>query len=220
MALASELIIACARTYGDAGMDRLDEATWRGHLTNALRQVVLVRPDANAVRMAIPLVPGMEQALPDGSGELPRGVQLIGVHRNMGADGQTPGQPVTQAAEKDIYLAGGWGEAAGAYVAHYAWDEKTPAFFQVWPPVPSGGLFVLASFSVEPVPVAAMEQAIGLAEIYVNPVMEWMLHLAFREDTESAVNQGRASGYWNAFFASLGVKTQRDAWFRPKGGEG
>src|SRR3990172_11887436 len=57
---------------------------------NALLQIVLVRPDANADTKAVALVAGTKQDLPAGD------IRLLDVVRNMGIAGNTPGNAIQQ----------------------------------------------------------------------------------------------------------------------------
>ncbi|HDK8696501.1 TPA: hypothetical protein PVA50_004840, partial [Aeromonas hydrophila] len=48
-------------------------------------------------------------------------------------------------------------------------------------------------------------------DIYINPIIDFMLYRCFSKDAEYAANSNRAAGHYNAFLQQLGEKTQADA---------
>ncbi|MNR41654.1 hypothetical protein D3C85_1600680 [compost metagenome] len=50
-----------------------------------------------------------------------------------------------------------------------------------------------------------------LDDIYINPIIDFMLYRCFSKDAEYSANSNRAAGHYNAFLQQLGEKTQADA---------
>ena len=43
-----------------------------------------------------------------------------------------------------------------------------------------------------------------LDDIYINPIIDFMLYRCFSKDAEYAANSNRAAGHYNAFLQQLG----------------
>lgn len=204
---AITLINLCAREYNDTAFERITKANWLAWLNDAQRNVVLVRPDANAVTQNITLVAGTKQSTP-------AGVQrLLGVTRNMGANGTTVGKALrfTQhEAQNDVNL--DWYSATPASpVREIVYDDKKdPNSFWTRPPAIAGWQ-IEAITSKAPTDVTDADNgAITLQDIYSGPIQEWMLHRAYCLATQSANQFQRAQFYFSSFFNLLGVKLRGD----------
>jgi hypothetical protein len=176
-------------------------------LTNdALRQVVLVRPDAAARIEALKLAPGSMQRLPSGSG------LLLDVIRNMGSDGTSPGAPIRKCMSDDLDIAAPERhvQAGTGTIDEYMYDLRTPTSFQVHPAVPeSPAVYVEIAHVAAPAPLAEDEN-LPLSEIYAGPILDWILHRAYLADSDSPNGRSRAEAHYEAFFRVLGEKSQSD----------
>lgn len=181
-------------------------------IIDAFRAVCLVRPDAYVVTETFKLESNRAlQALPDGI------TRLGGILQNMGADGATYGKAITGPVprEKLDAVAPDWMTTAGAYVRQFTYDEATPRQFFVQPPVAGEWYVLLKVFRVPP-PLAALDDAIPLDDIYVPAIREWALYHEFARDSERTPNYTRAGRHFTNFFQMLGVKVRSDMAVSPK----
>ncbi len=172
-------------------------------ISDAQRAVVLCRPDANAVVESVRLLEGStRQTLPEG------GVRFLGVIRNMGGDGETPGRAVRVASLESFNLvSANWHRAASAdEIYDYAPDEVTPTVFWV-SPAPGPDVWVEIKYSAAPDDVSA-EGNLSILPVFSEPVREYALYRAYARNDASVDFQGRAALHLQRFFSLLGQEAQ------------
>lgn len=183
-----------------------------GYLSAAQRAVALVRPDATATTVSVPLATGTKQSLPAG------GQRLLKVIRNMGADGATPGAVIRKVDvesldnfDPDWHLQ----SKAGKTVLEYVYDDRVPEVFYVNPPVPaSPAVHVELAHSVTPPQITAESQELSIDDIYEAALRHWTLYLAYSLNVEQR-NASRAATHYQGFFNVLGVKIRGDMMVSP-----
>ena len=203
---ASEVIDLCAIEAEDVSKVTYTEAHWILYLNQAVRALVVARPES-AMRIAsIQLSSGTRQILPSGY------ERLMAIPRNMGSDGVTPGSAVQgpKPMEHMDLLAPTWhSDTAGAEVTEYFYDPSRPKVFYVNPPVASTpALYVEAHLVYPPVPITATTDTVGVDSMYSVALMEYMLYLAFARDHESSPNFARSGAHLDRFLALTGLKEQ------------
>ena len=215
----STIINDVAKELGDTAFTTWTRAHLIGLLNQAVRQVLLVRPDANSSTESIPLTAGSLQALPAGA------LRLLRVIRNMGTDGLTPGrvirfvdQPTLDAFDPDWHSA-----TPSAVIKSYTYDEKAPDVFYVNPPANGLTQIEVVVSRLPAVLDPAMDDptfndantVTNLKDIYANTLMDWVLYKAYSYES-SAVNSAQmANAHMNSFYNSLGVKAKTDAAISP-----
>lgn len=170
------------------------------------REIVTFKPDANALITPVQLSPGTKQAIPAG------GIQFIGMPRNMGADGQTPGRAVT-VMDKDKLdkLHPDWHtDTPSGMVRHVMFDDKVPKVFWVTPPQPDPAHHAEIAYSVPPADIADETAPINLDDIYANPLYYYGLYWAYTDDAEDPANLELAAAAYNQFLQLLGVKDVKE----------
>lgn len=212
--LAIELINLCAREYNDVAFARIAKsgataANWLQFLNDAQRAVVIVRPDANPVTLAVQLAQGTRQNLPQG------GLRLLDATRNMGSTGTAAGDAVrlsdrqtTDAANRSWHTAN-----PSVKVREVLYDErKDPTKYWVTPPVPSTpAVYLEIIFSKSPTDVTDADAgAITISDVYAPALQEWMLYRAYSLATQALNQQQRATFKYQTFFNLLGVKLRGD----------
>jgi hypothetical protein len=213
---AIDVIELCAREYQDVAYQRIFKSpatgspNWLDWLNDAQRAIVLVRPDANAAVESIPLVAGTKQAIPATA------LRLLGVTRNMGADGLTAG-PTIRLIDRGTLddLNRNWHTAtAGSSVDEVVYDEKkAPRSFYVTPPL-SVARYIEVELSKVPTDVTDPDAGtIALADIYAGPMQAWMLHRAYGMQTQALNMFQRSQFYFTSFFNQLGVKIRGEMFF-------
>lgn len=193
-------------------------ATWTAAqliewLNDAIRTLVLVRPDASAITSSMQLASGTRQTL--AAGEL----RVIRVTRNMGVAGTTPGRAIRLGSIPDIDAFNpDWHTATtDVVVREYMFDESRPDEFWVTPPVPaSPAVFVEAVRAVLPTAMAAAGETLPVDDIYAPALIEWCCYRAFSRDSERTPNWQRAGRHFAAFFNLLQVKMKADMAIDPR----
>lgn len=216
----STIINDIAKELGDPSMVTWNRPTLIGLLNQAVKQVVLVRPDANSITENLNLVLGTLQDLPADA------LRLLDVVRNMGADGLTPGRAI-KIVDSDTLVAfdPDWHtNTPVAVITSYVYDESSPGSLYVNPP--SDGT-TKVEIKVSKIPAeqdVGMDDTafnddatvVGLKDIYYNPLMEWILYKAFSFEKASASSVSTANTHMSSFYGSLGVKVQSDMMNSPE----
>jgi len=213
--LAAKIIDRVSALLHDSANTRWPLAEVVEYLNAAQRAIVLVRPAANVVEVAVALVVGTKQVLPAD------GVRLLKVIRNEGLDGLTPGRVVRLGELNSIdAVSPGWHNAvAGTYIKQYYYDPITPRTYWVSPPAGAGSERVLIQYSavptaIDPATYNAANTVIALPDIYEEPLVNFSLYLAHSKNIE--VSDGvLAQSHLSRFFDLLGVKRDSDAIVAP-----
>lgn len=177
------------------------------YYNDATKAIVLVRPDAYTKNTEFTCAAGTKQTLPADA------LRLIEVLRN--ANGKVIRYVVRKALD-DSYP--DWHSSNTATtVDNYTYEERDPKTFYLHPG-PAAAVKVDVIYSVAPQSKALAEvesaQSPALADlddIYINPIIDFMLYRCFSKDAEYSANSNRAAGHYNAFLQQLGEKTQVDA---------
>lgn len=199
---ASDLIVEAAELYGDVAYDRIAATTWIRYLNSALRSLILVRPDSNAETTAVQLAAGVKQTLPTTV------LRLINISRNMGTDGLTAGKIVTPTDRQNLDYANLlWPvDTAATSIDNYSYDKETPDIFYVTPPVSSTvNVYVEMSFSKLPETITATVDAIGVRDVFYQPLLSFMLWKAYSGDSEQDEFQ-KGIMHMQAFFNLLQIE--------------
>lgn len=181
-------------------------------LNNAIRAVVLQRPELMAVTEKIRLEPGMRQSLPcpKKHGCRHKATMLIELVRNVEDETGCPG-PAILSVNNDVLLM--WASAleTGTIIENYAYDRMTnPNVYMVYPAVPyEPEVWVEATFSIEPCEITDPCQEISLPDDYGPVLIHHMLAAIFAGDNESSSAQ-KAAYHQNMYNTLLGIKTVVD----------
>ena len=187
-------------------------------LNIAQKMVVVAKPDANTVTVALELAVGTtRQRLPA------RGFKFLRLTRNLGVDGTTTGRVITFVDYDAMNLENiGWHtDTAAAVIQHFMYDNTDPLTFWVYPAAhATTKVFVELVHSAEPTEIdeAAYNSAldvIGLPDIYEAALFDFMLSRLFLKN-EEASDQAAAQLHAQLAYQSLGVKTQKDNLFNPQ----
>jgi hypothetical protein len=183
-------------------------------LNDAIRALVLVRPDASSTTASMQLVPGTKQVL---SADVD--LRLIRVVRNMGANGTTPGRAIRlgDMGVLDSFAPDWHTEASAVVVKEYMFDEARPDEFWVTPPVHgTTQVHVEVVKSVLPSAMTASTETVPVDDIYGPALIEWCCYRAFSRDSEHTPNWQRGARHFAAFFNLLQIKMKSDMAINPK----
>lgn len=230
--LAITLINLAARDYQDIAFARIardqtsasatNMADWLSWLNESARAIAAVRPDASSVIQSFKLAPSTtKQAIPAGS------ERLLGVTRNLGADGVTVGRVIRFSEDRQLLDEANrdWHTATPASpVREVIYDEKkNPKVFWVTPPALGTDWYIeliLLQDTVDIIPANVTTDPFQLADSYGPASVEWMLYRAYAMQSQSTGLWQRALGHFQAFFNILGVKLKGEIWVGPKSPEG
>ncbi|AHG22193.1 hypothetical protein Z042_23195 [Chania multitudinisentens RB-25] len=186
----------------DVAWMRWTKAELLDYYNDAIRAVIIVRPDAGETSEILTCIAGTKQQLPDGSN------RLLDVSRVVGGR-------VVRPAPRDVLDSQfpDWHFSSGM-IENYCYDEQTPKTFYVFPGAVEGAQLD-AVISRVPVPATISQvesgELVPLDELYTNPIIEWMLYRCFSKDSQNgAVNNQLAQQHYQAFNDQLGIKTQAD----------
>lgn len=168
-------------------------------INEAMGAVAHLRPDAFAHTGAMTLVDGTYQSLPNGS------MMLLGVTRNLAADGITPGRAIRQTDQKSLDDADpNWhAMAKSGEIRHFTHDPRIPKAFYTWPPA-IAGTKVEVKHVVLPAAVTTSGDTLPIGLEYVGPVVNYVCYRCNLKDSEFA-NAQVGSLFYQAFKSSLGL---------------
>ncbi|MNG55939.1 hypothetical protein D3C79_140110 [compost metagenome] len=184
----------------DVAWMRWPKAELLDYYNDAVRAVIIVRPDAGESSELLTCVAGTKQQLPDGAN------RLLDITRVAG--GRVI-RPVPREALDTQFP--DWHLSIGS-IEGYCYDEQTPRTFYVFPGAVAGvQLDAVVSRIPAAITLAALDEAlVALDELYTNPIIEWMLYRSFSKDSQNGANSQLAQQHYQAFNDQLGVKTQAE----------
>lgn len=168
------------------------------------RETVVFAPEANTVFETMKLAAGVKQSAPANR------LALLDVIRNMGNDGLTAGDGITRT---DLRILTAYSRAWGIATAVATvknWAPESLTAFYVSPPSDGVGY---VEIKVSAVPTAVVydvpgvwESAlVGVAEKYVNAVLNWILYRAYQKDSDYPGNESRSRNFYKQFLLSCGA---------------
>jgi hypothetical protein len=166
-----------------------------GIINSGLKELIILKPNANPVTANVQCTTGTKQTLPAG------GIQFGKVTRNMGANGSTPGSAIIgKKMELLDKMLPNWHSAAAATASKYfCFDPKFPKTYYLYPP--QTGYVELSYFAV-PTELASLSATI-FDDLYESVLIDYVLYRAYLKD-----GQLQQSGYhYKAFLNALGGKT-------------
>ncbi|QKJ87408.1 hypothetical protein PMPD1_2466 [Paramixta manurensis] len=174
------------------------------YYNDAIRAVILSRPDAGATVETLDCVAGTKQTLPAGA------VRVIEIIRVVEGRALLP-------VPRDVldYQYPDWHAMTGT-PERYVYNELTPRVFWLFP-APETAMQIEAVISRIP-PVAKIKalkdasanNVIPIDELYINPIVDWMLYRSFSKDNEGGANVNIATQHYQAFADQLGIKQSAD----------
>lgn len=188
----------------DPGWVRWPRQELLDYLNDAVRAIVLRRPDASTSYQTFTCVAGTRQTLP------PEAVRLIEVVRNVGSSAV---RFVPRATLDESYPDWQKGQSARR-AAGYVYDERDPKTFWLYPGVRSGvEVELIVSVTPGMVTLAQVDSMVTLPldDVYFNPIYDFILFRAHSKDAEHDANAQLANSHFQAFGLALGEKMQTDS---------
>jgi hypothetical protein len=201
----------------DADATRWPLTELLGWLNDGLREIVILKPNANSKTMSMSLVQGTRQTIPDTAHA------LLDVVRNLSAL-SVGGEAVTPVMRADMDAAlPGWHTAAALpfsdKVIHVITDSDDQRTFHVVPGnTGSGYLEIIASVipaTIAPPDaqsdIAAYTATVDVQDVYQNALLDYVLYRAFDKDRATPSAAARALTHYQAFMSAMGNKARGEA---------
>lgn len=198
-------------------------------LNDAYRAIVMQRPDANMLSGYYTCTAGeSQQQLNKVSGGFPTALRLRAVIRNNEAGNKRAIRLIQQSVLDDQRP--NWHAettaTTGQPIQHYIYDPLNPKYFYLYP-APAIALSIQVVYSSVPDAHALSEAqlvdeittpatVIKLDDIYVNPILDYVLYRAYAKDSEYAANAQRAQAHFQSYSAALGAGVQADTATTPQ----
>lgn len=203
--IASDILDGVSKTLNDEGRVRWRTDMLLEFLTGAMRQTVLCRPDAYSEFRSVKLVPGSSrQSIPSDA------ARFLGLTRNMGSDGNTPGFPITPTTREIMDQAMVYWHNEDAVISdtidHYVFLPDMPKNFYVVP-IPGNNVYVEIMLSLHVPAVEAMSSELPLDEQWAEPLREYVLYRAYGVNQASPSDRQLASMHLQNFYTSLGQES-------------
>jgi len=213
--LSSTLIAAAARQLQD-----ISNITWPSpvllvYLNYAIREILILKPEANAVLDIVSLAAGTRQTVPIAWNI------LLNVKRNMGSNGQTPGRVIISIPPQamDSILPDWHTWPAGAEVYYAIIDERNPRVFDVWPPQPvatTQKIEVLGS--TFPAKIAdTVNGVFPLPDDYEVMAVDYVIYRALNESTTIPNALAKATAMLQKFYQGLNIQSRAEDKNQAKG---
>lgn len=196
--VVKDLIDRVAITLQDRTNVRWPRVDLLTYLNDAQRQIVLNRPDAQAVNTTFNCLNQSKQTLPAAA------LRLLTIKRNIDGRAITPVEQSTL----DIQLPDWHQTPETDGVEHWLYDGLDPKTFYLFP-VPIADRQIEIVYSTAPAPIVLETATIGLDDIYANVIMDYMLYRAYQKDATYG-DLNKATLYLQSFGSALGIKTQVD----------
>lgn len=159
-------------------------------LNDAQRELLVFKPDANAVSASFVCAAGTRQTLPAG------GVQLLDIPCNTGGRVVRRVQRSVLDAERPDWHA----ETGATAVRWFCYDARTPQVFYVSPPS-DGTASVELLYGAVP-PTVKLDDNIGLPDIYVGALVDYVCYRAYAKDADFAQSAERARMFYASFYGA------------------
>ena len=203
MITTASVLARARKQLHDPAKRRWSDEDLLDYLNEGQRQIVIYRPDANAVLFEHSLQSGATQQLPDGY------IALVEVLCNF--SGGVEGAAVTEVSRADLDGADvNWrASTPSPQAVHFVRGNMTPADFYVYPPNDGTGI-VRASASKEPEPTT-LSGNLSLRSSFEAPLMHFICYRCLEEDRESEPSAQLAAYHEQQYLKMLGVATQQGA---------
>lgn len=192
----------------------------QGWLNDGYRDIVTLRPDANAQTTTFTCAAGYRQTI---NGVSARTYRLLEVVANKSATSSKKRVMLVSRASLDSMRPNWYAETSTVNIEKYVYDPRLPKEFLVYPPaLTTAQLEIIYSETPEPHDLTEEElmdpttaDVIRLDDIYASPLLDYMLYRAYSKDAEQQNNATRAVAHYQAMAAALGVKGQSDTASQP-----
>lgn len=187
----------------DPGYVRWPRQELLDYLNDAVRAILIRRPDANTATVSFTCAAGTRQTLPA------EAIRLIDIPRNEAGRAV---RHIDRALLDENYPDWQRGKSASA-IQGFVYDERDPKTFWVYPGVRAGvKLELVHSLAPALLTLTQLDASalLPLDDVYFNPLYDFVLYRAHSKDAEHAVNAQLAGSHFQSFTLAMGEKMQVD----------
>lgn len=166
-------------------------------INDALRTIVIVKPDSNSITASFLCSGGTKQTLP------PEALLLLDVVRNLA--GTMRVVRYVPRDQLDTENPTWHSMTPSATAIHYTYDERQRDVFYVYPPAIAEATELEIVYSGIPVALTATD-AVPFADVYMPIIVDYVLYRMYSKEANYAANQDRAMSFYQSFTGALGGK--------------
>lgn len=189
-------------------------------LNDSYREIVNLRPDANAQTGTFSCTSGYRQTLTSSFATAQR---LLDIVANTATLSNKKAVILVDRKSMDMQRPGWYNETASINIQSYMFDPRLPKQFLVYPPATTtarlevvySALPTSHTLTAEQLASSETTEVIKLDDSYANAILDYIMYRAYTKDSEQANNAQLAAAHYQAMAASLGVKTQSDQTSQP-----
>lgn len=185
----------------------------------AIKEIINLVPSAHTENLTWQLSPATRQVIPS------KGVNLVDVIMNMGADGGIPGGAIRETT-LDVMkaLLPAWeADTPTAAAEHFMRIPENKREFYIYPKS-TGANQILGA--VTTVPEAVIWDAGGdfklaiipIDDTYSHAIVNGICYIAYDDDSDIPGNTPRSQIYYSRFLQDLGIREQRKSQYKRAGG--
>lgn len=168
-------------------------------LADGQREAVLLNPTLHTRTEGMQCEKGVTQEAPD------EAIKVLGVHRNLGPDGNESGRAIRPVEESVLAAADPmWAssERAEKQARHWFPDSHSPRRFRLYPPL-SRTEHVEITYSAEPPAPDTEEDEVALPPVYASALVEYLAYRALAAETD-AQGPEKAAAHYQQFARLVG----------------
>lgn len=199
--LASAIIAKASLQLFDPSNVRWTQPELLGWLNSGQRAITAIKPSAYTKVASVKLVAGTRQTIPSD------GWLLLGLYRNMGTNGATPGAAVriTTREVMDALNLNWHTDTPASAVSDYMFNLNDQDAFYVYPPNDGTG-YVELNYAAVPPDLGAVSDPIEISDVYEPVLLDYILFRANAKDGTYPPGLQLASTYLQAFLSAVGAK--------------
>lgn len=213
---AKSILSQVARDLNDETSIRWTTGDLVAYFNDGQRDILTHRPDACNVAADFTTQLGAKQTLPAG------GEKLIDVlHNNTAVSKRSITKVSRDLLDSQV---SGWREMTPANeVLHFAYDERKPRYFDLYPP-PQAGLVIAIDYAAVPTDIPtpaagtttdAITGNLSLSDLFAEAMRLWIMARCYEKQTEYTANPNLAVAYRAAFAQALGIEAKGTAAVSP-----
>lgn len=204
----------------DATAVRWSVLELQGWLNDAYREAVNLRPDCNTIVGTFTCAAGPRQNV---TSQFSSALRVIDITRNLASTSDKRAVRLIDRRTLDGQIRSWYSATQSVNIEHYMYDARVPKEFLVYPPATTAAQLEMVysavpaahTLTAEELANTATAEVIRIDDSYANALVDYILYRAYSKNTESTTNAAKATGYFQAFQSSLGVKGQTEAASKP-----
>ena len=205
---AAQVMTLAGRVLQDEDATRWTQPELADWINEAVKAILLAKPSAYSETVVLSLSEGTYQAIPS------QYLSLLRVVRNITSEGPPRvGGRIIRVTTRDALDAQEpyWHDPTRTKykkeVRQFVFDEEEPESFYVYPGNDGTGKVEAVVSSLPTAIGSDYSQAIGLQDIYITPILDFVLFRAMSKDDEAG-NPAGAIMHFQAFSAAVGLKVK------------